>query len=267
MIREQTKDLFALVKEQQPLVHHLTNAVTINDCANVTLAIGGRPVMASAIEEVADMVQLAQALVINFGTMNDEMFEAIIKAGQTANEKGIPVIFDPVGVGATPFRTNRARVLLEKVKPSVVRGNASEVLSLIGGVGQTRGVDSANTTISKNELAKMAAKHLNAITVISGEQDFVSDGSEVIGIHNGDVWLTKITGTGCMTASIIGCFAGVTNNMLAAAVAGMSTMSLAGEQAKQQLKQNEGIGTYRVKLMDAISLMDGESWDQGVKLS
>ncbi|WP_428910468.1 hydroxyethylthiazole kinase [Niallia sp. Krafla_26] len=266
MIKEQIKDLFTLVKEKQPLVHHLTNAVTINDCANVTLAIGGRPVMASAIEEVADMVGLAQALVINFGTMNDDMYEAIILAGQTANQKGIPVIFDPVGVGATSFRTDRAQKFLEKVKPSIIRGNASEVFSLIGGEVRTRGVDSADIAVSKEDLVKVAAKELHAIVVISGEQDFVSDGTKVISVHNGDTWLTKISGTGCMTASLIGCFSGITNNLLAAAVAGMSTMSLAGERVKKQLKQNEGIGTYRVKLMDEIFLMDGDRWDQGVKL-
>lgn len=260
------KDLFARVKDVQPLVHHLTNNVTINDCANVTLAIGGSPVMATSIEEVADMVQLAQALVINFGTIDNAMYEAMIVAGQAANRKGIPVVFDPVGVGATLFRTNRAKDYLEKVKISIVRGNASEVFALIGGEVQTRGVDAGDVAISKKELAIEAAKKLDAITVISGEVDYVSNGTEVVGIENGDIWLTRITGTGCTTASLIAAFAGSTDDWFAASVAGMSTMSLAGERAKMRLSEFDGIGTYRMKLMDEISLMTGEIWEEGVRL-
>jgi hydroxyethylthiazole kinase len=194
------------------------------------------------------------------------MYEAMIRAGQAANEKGIPVIFDPVGVGATPFRTKRAKDFIEKVKVSIVRGNASEVHALIGGEVHTRGVDSGVVTLSSQEITLLAAKQLNAIAVISGKQDYVSDGNEMIGIDNGDIWLTKITGTGCTTASLIASFAGVTNDLLLAAVAGMSTMSLAGELAKKRLALEDGLGTYRVNLMDELSLMNGERWEVGVRL-
>lgn len=265
-MKERIKDLFQQVKDKEPLVHHITNAVTINDCANVTLAIGGTPVMATGIEEVADMARLAQALVINFGTIDDQMYEAMLRAGAAANEQGIPVIFDPVGVGATPFRTNRAKHYLENVKVSIVRGNASEVYALMGGIGKTRGVDAGEIPIEKEQLAVDAAKNLSAITVISGQVDVVSDGKDLLQIDNGDIWLTRITGTGCMTASLIGCFAGVTDDWLLAAVAGMSTMSLAGELAKEKLEKSEGLGSYRVKLMDEISLMNGEVWEKGVRL-
>lgn len=267
MLTSTIKNLFPRVRERQPLIHHITNIVTINDCANVTLAIGGTPVMATSIEEVADMVQLAGALVINFGTIDDEWYEAMLVASQAANKSGIPVIFDPVGVGATPFRTNRAKDYLNKVNVSIVRGNASEVYALIGGDVQTRGVDAGEVSISKEELIVKAANQLEAITVISGAQDVVSDGKDIIRIDNGDVWLTKISGTGCTTASLIACFAAVTEDWFKAAVAGMSIMSLAGERAKKYLKENEGIGTYRVKLIDEISLMDGERWEEGVRLS
>ncbi|WP_346729174.1 hydroxyethylthiazole kinase [Lederbergia citrea] len=258
-------DLFLLMKDRNPLVHHITNGVTINDCANVTLAIGGSPVMATNIEEVCDMVQLADALVINFGTTDESMYASMIRAGQAANKKGIPVIFDPVGVGATPFRTSRAIDLLNKVNVSIVRGNATEIYALIGGKATTRGVDTGELTISKVELALKASQQLQAITVISGEHDVISDGTETVQISNGDIWLTRITGTGCMTASLIACFAGITEDWFSAAIAGMSVMSLAGERAKKALNDNDGIGTYRIKLMDEISLMNEQKWAEGVR--
>lgn len=261
------KALFQKVRNEEPLVHHITNPVTINDCANSTLAIGGSPVMATSVEEVAEMVRLANALVINFGTIDEATYEAMIIAGRAANEKEIPVILDPVGVGATTFRNERAKDFLERVKVSIVRGNVTEIYALIGGKSQTRGVDAGEITdISKEDLAYKAAKKLQAVVVISGAEDVICDGNEQVIIENGDSWLTRITGTGCMTASLIGCFAGVTENNFDAAVAGMSTMSLAGEHAKDMLKESDGIGTYHVQLLDAIFNMNGERWVEGVRL-
>lgn len=261
------QELFQKVRSEEPLVHHITNPVTINDCANSTLAIGGSPVMATSVEEVAEMVSLANALVVNFGTIDQMTYEAMLIAGKMANEKGIPVILDPVGVGATTFRNERAKDFLSQVKVSIVRGNATEVYALIGGKSQTRGVDAGKVTdISKEDLAYQAAKKLQAVVVISGAEDVISDGTERVIVENGDIWLTRITGTGCMTASLIGCFAGVTENYFAAAIAGMSTMSLAGEQAKKMLKETDGIGAYRVRLIDTFFNMNGERWIEGVRL-
>lgn len=261
------QELFQKVRSEEPLVHHITNPVTINDCANSTLAIGGSPVMATSVEEVAEMVSLANALVVNFGTIDQMTYEAMLIAGKMANEKGIPVILDPVGVGATTFRNERAKDFLSQVKVSIVRGNATEVYALIGGKSQTRGVDAGKVTdISKEDLAHQAAKKLQAVVVISGAEDVISDGTERVIVENGDIWLTRITGTGCMTASLIGCFAGVTENYFAAAIAGMSTMSLAGEQAKKMLKETDGIGAYRVRLIDTFFNMNGERWIEGVRL-
>ncbi|MFE8694856.1 hydroxyethylthiazole kinase [Cytobacillus sp. FJAT-53684] len=267
MQKQLIKDLFIKVKEQNPLVHHITNQVTINDCANATLAIGGSPVMATSIEEVEDMVKLANALVINFGMIDDETYAAMVRAGQAANTKGIPVIFDPVGVGATPFRTARAMDFLKHVSVSIVRGNASEVFALIGGEAKTRGVDSGTLAIPAGELAQNAAIQLQAITVISGKLDTISNGKEIVQIDNGDIWLTRITGTGCMTASLIASFAGVTDDWFSAAIAGMSVMSLAGERAKKALQEKDGIGMYRMKLMDEIFLMNEQIWTEEVRLS
>ncbi|MBU8878454.1 hydroxyethylthiazole kinase [Bacillus sp. FJAT-29790] len=259
------KDLFSKIRDQHPLVHHLTNTVTINDCANATLAIGGSPVMATSLDEVEDMVNLADALVINFGTIDNLTYEAMVIAGQAANKKGIPVVFDPVGVGATRFRSERANDFLKNVNVSIVRGNATEVYALIGGKAQTRGVDAGELSLSKEELALKASQQLQAITVISGEHDAISNGEKCIQIANGDIWLTRVTGTGCMTASLIACFAGLTDDLFSAAIAGMSVMSLSGERAKKALHENDGIGTFRIKLMDEIFQMDEHIWEKGVR--
>lgn len=267
MDKKEIQALFEKVRKEEPLVHHITNPVTINDCANATLAIGGSPVMATSLEEVADMVSLANALVVNFGTIDALTFEAMVIAGQAANEKGVPVILDPVGVGATAFRNERAAEFLKQVKVSIVRGNATEVYALIGGKSETRGVDAGElTNITTSELAFEAAQKLEAVIVISGQQDVICDGKEQVVVDNGDIWLTRITGTGCMTASLIGCFSGVTENYFEAAIAGMSTMSLAGEYAKGLLSETDGIGTYRVRLFDMFFKMDGKLWEKGVRL-
>lgn len=261
------QNLFAEVKRQEPLVHHITNPVTVNDCANSTLAIGGSPVMATSREEVAEMVGLANALVINFGTIDAPTYDAMVLAGQAANEKGIPVILDPVGVGATTFRNNKVADYLASVDVSIIRGNATEIHALIGGKSVTRGVDAGDMKgLSKSAIARQAAHDLQAIIVMSGEADIVSSTSKQVTIENGDIWLTKVSGTGCMTASLIGCFAGVTKDYFHAAIAGMSTMSLAGEYAKEAIGEMDGIGTYHMRLKDEIFHMNGDRWLKGVRL-
>ncbi|CAH0345795.1 hydroxyethylthiazole kinase [Bacillus sp. CECT 9360] len=266
-MKEIITPLFAKVRRQNPLVHQITNHVTMNDCANVTLAIGGSPVMASSPEEAEDMVRLANALVINFGTIDNETFEAMLLAGKAANKNKTPVIFDPVGVGATQYRTKLANQFIKEVKLSIVRGNASEIYSLIGGNVHTRGVDSGNVAMANSGLAGSAAKKLQCVCVVSGEQDAVSDGERTVLVDNGDSLLTKITGSGCMSTAIIGSIAGVTEDFFSAAVAGISTMSISGEMTATRLNDNEGTGTFRIKLIDCISLMTGETWEKEVKLS
>lgn len=258
--------LFEKIRNEQPLVHHITNPVTMNDCANTTLAIGGSPVMAMSVEEVGEMASLANALVINFGTIDAVVYEAMVIAGKAANEKGIPVILDPVGVGATQFRREKAADFFEQVDVAIVRGNATEIHACVGGNSSTRGVDVGkleNQSIAT--LAYEAAKKLQAVIVISGEKDVICNGQQLVTVDNGDIWLTKITGTGCMTASLIGCFAGVTEQYFEAAIAGMSVMSLAGEVAKQALNEEDGIGTFRVQLLDQLFKMDGAFWKERVR--
>lgn len=257
---------FAEVHRQNPLIHHITNAVTINDCANITLAIGGSPVMADSPEEAAEMTDLANALVVNFGTLHAQSFEAMFPAGKRANEKGIPIVFDPVGVGATTIRTEMAQLFLQKVKVQVIRGNVTEILALIQNEANTRGVDAGDTDIDRGYLAKTVASKFGCVVVISGKTDIVSDGSHVVAVHNGTPKLTKVTGTGCMSTSLIANFASVLPNLLHAAVAGISVMGIAGEMAESALQDHEGLGTFRIKLFDYVSLMTGVTWKEAVRI-
>ncbi|CAH0206089.1 Hydroxyethylthiazole kinase [Peribacillus sp. Bi96] len=260
-------DLFGKVRARKPLIHQITNFVTVNDCANATLAIGGSPVMTSSPREVEEMVNLADALVLNFGTIDDKALEAMEIAGKAANAKNIPVILDPVGVGATSYRTEKVAELLKKVTFQIIRGNASEILRLMGGDIVTRGVDSGELQISNAELAACAANKLNSVIVVSGAMDAVSDGKNTSIIHNGNLLLTNVTGTGCMATALIGTFSGVTDDFYSAAVAGISTMSISGELAAAKLQKDEGTGTFRVRLIDAISRMDKEIWLNEVKIN
>ncbi|QQZ11299.1 hydroxyethylthiazole kinase [Heyndrickxia vini] len=250
--------LLTLVKEKKPLIHHMTNVVTINDCANVTLAIGASPVMATEMKEVEEMIHLADALIINLGTIHDLVFESMLHAGIAANKKGIPVVLDPVGVGATTYRTERSMELLEKVKMAIIRGNSSEIHTLIGGTGGTKGVDAGEGSVPSIEIAQQAANAFQCVVGISGKVDVVSNGSKNYFLSNGDEKLTRITGTGCMSTSLIGSISAVASDHLEAAITGMSIMSLSGERATQHLEINEGIGTYKLKLMDEIFRMNEE---------
>jgi hydroxyethylthiazole kinase len=251
--REKIAELLCSVRETKPLVHHITNYVTTNDCANIVLALGGSPVMADAIEEVEDMVSIASALVINIGTLNSMKVEAMLKAGKKANEIGIPVVLDPVGVGATPYRKEAALKLLKEIRFSVVRGNLAEIKTLSGMNALSKGVDSEEAVSDDaKSIAKELAAKLKSIIVISGAVDYVSDGMKVIIIKNGHRMLTDVTGAGCMSTSLIGAYCGVTKDYLAAATAGIMTMGIAGEIAFESLCDNQGSGSFRVNLMDAI---------------
>ncbi|MCM8710276.1 hydroxyethylthiazole kinase [Clostridium sp. SYSU_GA19001] len=252
-IKEKYRELICRVRDRKPLIHHITNYVTVNDCANIVLALGGSPVMADASEEVEDMVSIAAALVINIGTLNSTKVEAMIKAGKKANELGVPVILDPVGVGATPYRKETALKLLKEVKFSVIRGNLAEIKTLCGMNALSKGVDSEEA-ISEDAkiIAKDLAAKLNSVIVISGAVDYISDGIKIISVRNGHRMLTDVTGTGCMSTSLIGTYCGVTKDYFAAASAGIITMGIAGEMAFERLSDIQGSGSFKVNIIDAI---------------
>ncbi len=241
-------DLQAL-KNNTPLVHNITNFVVMNNTANALLAIGASPVMAHAVEEVADMAGIASALVINIGTLNPLWVEGMIKAGMAATEKGIPVVFDPVGVGATPYRNEVAVQIIEQCKPTLIRGNASEIMALAKENVVTKGVDSTVTANSAIDSAKGLANETGAIVVISGEEDFITDGEQVITIKNGSPLMPKVTGMGCTASAVLGAFSAVNKNTLLAAAHGMAVMSICGEIAA---KKSAGPGSLQMHFIDTL---------------
>lgn len=257
-LRERLSINLSAVKEKSPLIHHITNYVTVNDCANIVLAIGGSPVMADDLEEVAEMVGFASALVLNIGTLNARTIESMLVAGERAKELGVPVILDPVGVGATKLRTNTAEKLIRELKPTVIRGNMSEIKVLAGQNVAIKGVDSLADEHGGSAIAKKLASDLGCVIAITGETDVVSDGHQVCLLDNGHRILADVTGTGCMTSSLVGTFCGATTDYFTASIAGIISMGLAGEMAQASLHHGEGIGTFRARLFDNIYRLSPE---------
>lgn len=266
-IRKQINEALNALHVKKPLVHHITNYVTVNDCANVVLAIGASPVMADELKEVGDMVSICNALVLNIGTGNERTLLSMIEAGRVANAKNIPVLLDPVGIGATPFRFESVALLLKEVKFSVIRGNMAEIKNIAGLEAKSAGVDSLDDESDGGKIAKALALKLGCTIAITGKTDIVSDGIQTYALDNGDINLTKVTGTGCMTSSLIGSFLGANNNPQVSAIAGIWSMSIAGENATCKLKSGEGIGSFKVYLMDAISGMSGDIFDEKGKIA
>lgn len=256
-------ELLYKLKEKSPLVHHITNYVTVNDCANITLAIGASPVMADDINEVEDMVKLASSLVLNIGTLNSKTVKSMLAAGKKANELNIPVILDPVGAGATPYRTETAKLIIDKIKLSVIRGNLSEIKTFYGIKSKTKGVDAADDgdelTRVKN-IAKDLAVRLNAVIAITGATDIITDGNTLYSVENGNKTMSKITGTGCMCTSLIGSYLGTGGDYLTAALAGIVTIGIAGEIAYEKMKsENSGTGSMKAYIIDAVYNMNEET--------
>lgn len=247
--KNQLKTDLNLVREKSPLVHNITNYVVMNNTANALLAIGASPVMAHAEEEVRDMVTIASALVINMGTLSEKWVEAMLIAGSAAREKGIPVVFDPVGVGATPYRNQVAALIVSACKPSIIRGNASEIMALANEKTSTKGVDSTASSNAALDAAKRLAQDTGAVVVISGEEDFITDGKTVRSVKNGSALMPKVTGMGCTATAVVGAFAAINPDFLAAATHAMTVMGVAGEIAAQKA---DGPGTMQLHFLDAL---------------
>lgn len=243
------EEIFEKVRKEKPLVHHLTNWVTIYDCANMTRAFGALPVMAHAKEESGDMAKIASSLVLNIGTLTLPFVESMIIAAKSANEKGIPVVLDAVGVGATKFRDEKAFEILDNVKINIIKGNASEIAKLAGENVMTKGVETTEVEANLVEVAKKLAKNREATVVITGKEDIVTDGKKTYLIKNGHEMMGCIVGTGCMAASVIGSFAGVEKNYTLAAAAALSCYGIAGEIAAPK---SNGPGSFKEKFYDAV---------------
>jgi hydroxyethylthiazole kinase len=252
-------------REPKPLIHQITNYVVMNETANATLSLGALPVMAHAREEVEEMTRLAGALVINIGTLSPHWVEAMLLAGKTANAAGIPVVLDPVGAGATTYRTETARRILRDVDVAVLRGNAGEIATLVGVEAEVRGVESMATGADAAELARAAAKNLGLVASVTGPVDHVSDGELVLEIANGHELLGAVSGTGCMSSAITGCFlAAKTEDTLAAAAEALAAFGVAGEDAARDAK---GPGSFHVNLYDALAALDPSTLDERAKIS
>ncbi|HJV44728.1 MAG TPA: hydroxyethylthiazole kinase [Bacillota bacterium] len=244
------------VRTLNPLVHNITNVVVTNFTANGLLALGASPVMAYAKEEVAQMASIAGALVLNIGTLDPLEVESMIIAGLAANKKGTPVILDPVGVGATDYRTQTARRILREVNVNILRGNAAEVANTIGESWLIKGVDASGGSGDTRELARKAAKQLNCTVVITGKDDIVSDGHALFEVHNGHPLLTKVTGTGCLLSSVIGAFAAVETNPMQACISALTSYGIAAELAYASAGER-GPGSYQIELLNQLSKISG----------
>ncbi len=254
----------ARLRADRPLVHQITNYVVMNETANATLALGALPVMAHAPEEVEEMVGLASALVLNIGTLSRSWVEAMLAAGRAANAAAVPVVLDPVGAGATAYRTDTSRRILDEIEIAVLRGNAGEVATLVGVAAEVRGVESVGDAADAAELAREAARTFGVVAAVTGPVDHVSDGDRSAAVANGDPLLASITGTGCMSSAITGCFLAVAESSFAAAVEALVAFGVAGEDAARGAK---GPGSFHVNLYDALAALDPADLDTRARVS
>ena len=262
------------VLAKTPLVHSITNYVTVNDCANIILASGGSPIMADDIAEVTEITSICSSLVINIGTLNERTIASMIAAGKRANELGHPVVLDPVGAGASTLRNETALTLLKEVKFSVIRGNISEIKFLATGSASTQGVDAAaaDAVTSDNlesviTFAKQLSKSSGAVITITGVTDIVADSEKAYVIYNGNRMMSRVTGTGCMLTAVIGSYIGANPNLILEATAtAVAVMGLSGELAYEKLCDiNGGTNTYRMLIIDMVSKMNADQLKDGVK--
>ncbi|MBS8266760.1 hydroxyethylthiazole kinase [Mesobacillus boroniphilus] len=249
--------LLEKVRRGNPLVHNITNVVVTNFTANGLLALGASPVMAYAHEEVAEMARMAGSLVLNIGTLRAEIVESMLIAGKAANKQGVPIILDPVGAGATAYRTETARMLMQELEISIIRGNAAEIANVAGETWSIRGVDAGESSGNVFELAVSAAKKLKTTVVVTGKEDIVTDGKTAIIGHNGHPLLTKVTGTGCLLTSVIGAFAAVEKDLIKAGAAAVTTYGVAAEIAADK-NAERGPGSFQVEFLNQLYLVNKE---------
>lgn len=251
------------IRARSPLVHNITNFVVMNTTANALLALGASPVMAHAVDEVEEMAGLASALVLNIGTLSPSWIEAMHRAGRVAVARGVPVVLDPVGSGATRYRTETSLALIRALAPTIIRGNAGEIASLAGEVGETRGVDSTRDVGSIETLAVDLAAHWHCTIAVSGAIDFVTDGVRSARIHNGHPMMARVTGTGCTATALTGAFAAVSATPFEAATNALATMGIAGEIAAEHA---DGPGSLQLRLLDALYRLDGPTIEHRVRV-
>jgi len=260
---EKAAQNLAAVREKKPLIHNITNYVVMNYTANALLAMGASPVMAHARNEVEDMVSFAGALVINIGTLEDDWIASMTTAGKKASELKTPIILDPVGSGATTLRTNAAKTIIDETRLSVIRGNASEILSLRHEDSKTKGVDSIHSVDEAAQTATILAQELKTSLAITGPVDLITDGSRVIRVANGHPLMGYVTGTGCTATVTIGAFLAVDDDPASATATALAFFGLAGEVAGGKA---DAPGSFMIQMLDALYTITPESLREGCKI-
>lgn len=253
----------AAIREKKPLIHNITNFVVMNYTANALLAMGASPVMAHAQDEVEEMVAFAGALVLNIGTLTDDWITSMIKAGKKASDLGIPIILDPVGSGATTLRTASARKIIAETRVGVIRGNASEILSLRHADSKTKGVDSVHSVDEAAETARILAEELRTTLAITGPVDLITDGQRVVRVSNGHPLMGYVTGTGCTATVTIGAFLAVDEDPVSATATALAFFGLAGETAA---KTSAAPGSFMIQMLDALYTITPVDLEQGCKI-
>lgn len=267
------RELMENVHSKTPLVHNITNYVTVNDCANILLACGASPIMSDDEEDVSDITSICGGLNINIGTLNKNTIPSMFIAGRRANELGHPVLLDPVGAGASALRTGTASRLIDELSLTVIRGNISEIKALSQGSSTTKGVDAdaadqvnASNIDSVTAFAAGFAKKIGAVVAITGATDIITDGDRTCCIQNGDPMMSRVTGTGCMLSAMTTAYVVANPDRVFEAVcAATMAMGLAGETARARMSEADGNSSYRNYIIDAICNMSGEQLEKGAK--
>ena len=253
------QEMMANVRSKCPLVHHITNYVTVNDCANICICSGGSPVMTDAAEDVRDMSRIASAVVINIGTLNPRTVDAMLLSGRIAKENGVPVVLDAVGVGATPYRNDVTKRIIDEVKPDIIKGNAGEISFLAGVSGGVRGVDSTSSSDDISGLVKGLAEKCGCLVVATGKKDYVSDGKDVYVMSNGSDYQGTVSGTGCMLSSVIGAYVGANGVGVDPIIAAITAFNVAAENAEKVCK---GPGSFKISLFDCLYNLKPEDMEK-----
>lgn len=251
------------LRTRRPLVHNITNYVVMNFTANVLLALGASPVMAHALEEVQEMTELSSSLVLNLGTLSSPWIESMMRAAETASDRSIPLVLDPVGAGATKLRTTTARTILSHARVTIVRGNPSEILAVAGERAETRGVESQQRLEAAQEAAVFLAGKHGTVVAVTGPRDFVTDGQRGVEVGNGHPLLQRVTGTGCAASAVTAAFAAVEKDSLTAAVGALVVFGIAGELAA---RSNPRPGTFQTLLLDALDEVTSAHIREGARL-
>lgn len=261
--KQAAREVIPRVRGRRPLIHHITNFVVMNATANITLCMGALPVMAHAPQEVEEMVGAADALVLNLGTLWPEQVESMLLAGRRANQRGIPIVLDPVGVGATRLRTESALRLLTELSIAIVRGNLAEIATLAGIEAKIRGVESEGSTDDADQAALQFAKQFGCVVAVTGPIDLVTDGARLMRVVNGHPMMAKVTGTGCMATSVVAACTAIEKDAVIAAASALAAYGLAGEIAAGKA---QGPGTFQLHLFDAMAGLTKDALRDGMRI-